>query len=325
MDRRRALLSLALVAALPRALAARPKRIIVMTGGVLPEAAERGRRITAEMLAAEGFVPGRDVEVEVVNLDIRDPAFAKAAADVVAGNPDVILVSGTNMARDFQARTNRIPILFRAVGDPVAAGLVASLARPGRNITGESNQAVQLDGKRLEVLIELRPRLKHVLLVAIEGRSGDLSREALEAEARRLGIALEVFMLGGNVGEARDFELVSSWFSKTRADAVICQAFPREHPRAAEALASLASRGVPAIFPDHRIVRMGGLVSLGARIDPPDPAPFRTLARVLRGESPATIPVIQTNPHLAINLKAAREMKLAIPQSLHIRADELIG
>ena len=322
-SRRRFLLAAAALTVAPGAQAARPKRVAMMTGGVSHAAASRGRRVMLEYLAAEGLVGGRDIEVEVTNLDVRDPAFAKAADDLVASNPDVIAVPGTNMARELKARTDRIPIVFRSVGDPVGAGLVESLARPGRNVTGEMNHAVALEGKRLEVLAELRPRLKHVLLITMEGRAGDLSRAALEPEAQRLGVRLESSLLGA--AEERDIELVSGWLSQTRADAVICHAFPREHPRAAEVLAGLRSRAVPALFLDHRIVRMGGLASLGVRIDPPPVEPFRMLARVIRGENPATMPVIQATPHLAINLGAAREMRLAVPQSLRIRADEVIG
>lgn len=277
-----------------------------------------------EQLAAEGFVPGRDVEVDLVHADERSPGFAQAADAVVSSRPDVIAVSGTNVTRVFQARTSEIPIVFRSVGDPVAAGLVKSLARPGGNITGESNLSFALEGKRLQVLQELRPQLQRVLVVMLEGPGSDIARRHLAPEARQLGIAVEELVLGRGDG-SDDLERILARLVATRAEAVIFQTFSLTHRQFASTLAALEGRAIPAMFLDHRIVQRGGLVSLGVRNDFPDPASVRSIARILRGESPGSIPVAQsTRTHFALNLRTARAMKLVVPQSVLLRADEVI-
>ena len=326
MDSRRRLLVAALAASFaPRIGAAtRPKRVVMMASGAAVVALERGRATLLEYLAAEGLVQGRDFDLHIDNTDEASREFEKAADAVVASRPDVILVSGTNATRMFQARTTTIPIVFRAVGDPVAAGVVRSLARPGGNITGESNQSFVMEGKRLEVLRAILPKLRRVLVVGMEGPGFQLGRQHLRPAADQLAIQLEELELQRGHEESF-FATFLARLTASRSEAALFHAFASERPDAVPFLETLVRRGIPALFLDNRVVHAGGLVSLGIRTDARDPALVRTLARVLRGENPATIPVIQsTRTHLAINLRTAAAMKLAIPQELLLRADEVI-
>jgi putative ABC transport system substrate-binding protein len=324
MDRRRTLLALLGLGALPMAsAAAKPKRVVVFVRSE-EELARETRQTMVEHLRNEGLVPGRDFEVEIVNSYERPGDTNRLADEVVASRPDVIAVAGTVDTRLFAVRTRTIPIVFRAVADPVAAGLVASLAHPGGNITGESNLAFELDGKRLAFLKELRPGLKRVLVVEVDGVSAEMAATRQDAAARELGLALERLTLRRSQLR-EDFGLIAARLASSRAQAALISAFDLLGVEGRKVLAELESQGVPAMFLDNRIVRAGGLASLGQRSDAIDPTPVRIVARVLRGENPAAIPVAQmTRTHLAINLRTARAMKLAIPESLRLRADELI-
>ena len=272
----------------------------------------------------EGLVEGRDYVLEVNNVDERSPGLTKAIDEIVASKPDVIGVAGTSMAKAFQARTDRIPIVFRSVGDPVGAGLVKSLAHPGGNITGEANHSMFLEGKRLQILRELQPGIRRVLVVSLEGPGSELARKHLDAEASQLGVQVEELRL--RVGAADgDVEQIFSRLAATRADAILFHAFHPEHPRAAEVVAKLQALAVPAMFLDNRIVRKGGLVSYGVRQDVHDPSVYKILARVLRGESPANIPVRQsTVTYMAFNVRTARAIGLKVPESVLLKADEVI-
>jgi putative ABC transport system substrate-binding protein len=325
MDRNRRRLALGIASALvaPRAIAARPKRVVLI---LRSDTGSSGavRQHTIDILRGEGLVHGRDFEVEIVDTYVRSGDMGRLADEVVASGPDVIGVSGTADTQLFAARTRTIPIVFRAVADPVAAGLVSSLARPGGNITGESNLAFELEGKRLAILRELRPDLKHVLVVDVDGTPASLAAVRQQAAARELGLTLERLTLR-RMHVREDIGSIPKHLAASRAQAALISAFDFLGAEGRGVLAVLESQRVPAIFLDNRIVQAGGLASLGQRVDRADPTPLRIIARVLRGENPANIPVAQTTrTHFALNLRTARAMNLAIPNSIQLRADELV-
>jgi putative ABC transport system substrate-binding protein len=320
MNARRRLLVVLALAALPARSQARPKRVVLFYGQSAENARET-RRLFAQHLASEGFAEGRDVEVEMVT--VLDWADREKLADrVIELAPDMIGTSGTDLTRLMQARTRTIPIVFRNVGDPVAAGIVASFARPGGNATGESNQSFSLEGKRLELLRELRPGLKRVTMVMPEGPAAELARVEQRRHAQALGLALDEFIVSSARGD-EDLARLPAHLASGHVEAVVIQTFNPAHPRMPELLDTLRKRAIPTIFLDPKIVRSGALASLAVRDDPA--AAVRMMARILRGESPATIPVVlAARTHLALNLRTARAMKLAIPESVRLRVDELI-
>jgi len=301
--------------------AARLRRI-VMFADAPAERAEFTRRAIAAVLAEEGFVEGRDIVIEVVNLHGRTQQAARLADAVVASQPDLIAVSSTDNTRLFQQRTTRIPIVFRRVGDPVGAGLVQSLARPGGNLTGVANQSFTLEGKRLEILKALRPGLRRVAVLRAEGPIAELSRRSQDEAARTLGLTLEEILLPPGRDDPADFERE---VFNAQAQGAIIQFINNDSPRLPAFLAALQARGIAAMFLDHQVVRAGGLVSLGERTDRYDPEPARIMARILRGERPANIPVsLMARIHLALNLRTARAMNLTVPESVRLQVDELI-
>lgn len=288
-----------------------------------PEGVERTRRNLVAALAAEGFPEGREVAVEVVNLYGRPNEATRLADETVAGRPDAILVAGSDNARLLQARTREIPIIFSRVGDPVGAGFVRSLSRPGGNLTGVSNQSFALEGKRMEILKALRPGLRRVAVLRAQGTTADLTRRSQDSAASALGLTLVEVALASERDDPADF---APGIFGAGAQGAIIQFIDNQSPHLASFLADLVARGIAAMFLDHRLVRLGGLVSLGQRLDEFDPEPARILARILRGERAADIPVsLMARTHLALNLRTAAAMKLHVPDSIRLQVDELVG
>ena len=319
--RRRALVALLATGCLGNpAEGARAKRIVLFYGETASSAPAIQRAIVSA-LAAEGLVAGRDVEVEMVA--VADWGERHRLADAIVGRrPDLVSTRGTDLTRLMQERTRELPIVFRNVGDPVTAGFVKSLARPGGNITGESNQSFVLEGKRLELLRELRPGLRRVAFVGTAGPAMELARREQHRQAEALGLRIDELLVGDDRG-SEEFAAIPARLEALKAEAVVFTAFNAEHPQSQVILDFLAARAMPAVYLDRRMVERGGLASLTMREDYAPAAAI--IGRILRGESPATIPVaLAARTHLALNLRTARAMKLAIPRSLRLRVDELV-
>jgi putative ABC transport system substrate-binding protein len=288
-----------------------------------PAFAERVREFVSGVLAKEGFAPGRDVQVDLVNLWQRGREVERMADEVVAARPDAVVVNGSRDALLFKQRTRDIPVIFRSVGDPVRIGLVASLAHPGSNFTGQSNASFTLDGKRVEVLRELRPRLQRVTLATIDTPTLPFTRASVKAAAAKLGLAYDELVFPAALEDA---SVVERRVLSAAPESLVVQFLDAASANLPRFLATLESRGIPAIYANERIVRAGGLASLGQVMDDFDPAQVHVLARILRGEKPAGIPVtLITQTHLALNRKTARAMGIAIPDALRLRVNELVG
>ena len=317
MNRRQFVLSAAALAMAPPAHTAGPKRVVLFYG----ESAAGGAAIQREVeagLAAEGLMPGHDVVVEVVAIPEWSERV-RMADGILARQPDLIGTRGTDLTRLMQERTRDVPIVFRNVGDPVAAGLVQSLARPGGNVTGESNQSFVLEGKRLELLRELRPGLRRVAFIGTPGPAMDLARAQQRPQAAALGLEIDEF----HVETDDDLGRLPEQFRKVKTEGAIFSVLNADHPGGAAVLGSLAARAIPAVFLDRRVVARGGLASLTMREElGPSTA---IMARILRGANPATLPVaLAARPHLALNKRTARAMNLKLPDSLLVRVDELV-
>jgi putative ABC transport system substrate-binding protein len=268
-----------------------------------------------------GWIEGRTVAVEYRWAEGRSERAAEIAAEFVKLKVDVIATAGSAVTMAAKQATSVIPIVFGTASDPVGTGLVASLARPGGNITGLSNQSADLPGKRLEFLREVVPGLRRVAILADVGNpAGVLELRELQATARTLG--LEVVAL-----EIRRAEDIAPAFAapEHRAEAlcVVIGALVNTNRMQINALA-LAAR-LPTMHGSREYVDVGGLMSYGASI----PDGFRRAAdfvdRILRGAKPGDIPVEQpTRFDLVVNLTTARTLGLTIPPSLLARADEVI-
>ena len=241
------------------------------------------------------------------------------AKELVARNADVIVVTSTEAALAAKKATGAIPIVMANVGDPVGTGLVASLARPGGNITGISFQGTELASKQLDLLKEAFPWLSRIVVLA---NPANASHELRIKEAKVAAVKLH---LQFDVVEARQVSEIESAFAATarkRAEAILVLADPVFRQEATR-LANLSH--VPAMYGLRENVTIGGLMSYGASFT----ELFRQAAdyvdKILRGANPADLPVEQpTKFELVINLKTAKALGLTIPQSLLVRADEVI-
>jgi putative tryptophan/tyrosine transport system substrate-binding protein len=268
-----------------------------------------------------GWIEGRTVAIEYRWSEGHPERYAELAADLVRLKVDLILTNASAAATVKQA-TSVIPIVFVNSGDPVAGGLVASLARPGGNVTGLSNQQIDLAGKRLELLREVVPRLRRLALMAnIANPESVVELSEVHAAARALG--LEVVPL-----EIRRPEDIAPAFEALKAQVdglyVASTALINANRTRIITLAQTANR-LPTIFAERDWVQTGGLMSYG----PNSPALFRRVAemvdKILRGTKAADIPVEQpTKFDLVVNLTTAKALGLIIPDSFLARADEVV-
>jgi putative tryptophan/tyrosine transport system substrate-binding protein len=268
-----------------------------------------------------GWIEGRTVAIEYRWAEGRTERFDEIAAEFVRRKVDVIVTSGTAGGVAAKQATSVIPIVFAAAGDPVGTGLVASLARPGGNVTGLSIQQTDLVGKRLELLREVIPGLRRLaMLVNVGNPLAVVERGEVQAAARTLGldfITLEI-RRGEDITPA--FEAL-----KGRAEALYVAGEPLILTNRARINTLALVARLPAIYGQREYVEPGGLMSYG----PNFPDLFRRAAdyvdKILRGAKPADIPVEQpTKFDLIINLTTAKALGLEMPPTLLARADEVI-
>jgi ABC-type uncharacterized transport system substrate-binding protein len=268
-----------------------------------------------------GWIEGRTVAIEYAWGQGSSERFAEIAADFVRLKVDVIVTSGTANVIAAKQATSVIPIVFAVAGDPIANNLVASLARPGGNVTGLSTLATDLAGKRLELLREAVPGFHRLATIGNVGNSlAVLEMSEVQAAAARFG--LEAAAL-----EIRRAEDIAPAFEALRggADALYVVADPLVNTNRARIHTLAMGARLPAIYNAKEHVEAGGLISYG----PNFPELYRRAAeyvdKILRGAKPADIPVEQpTKFDLVINLTTAKALGLEVPPTLLARADEVI-
>jgi putative ABC transport system substrate-binding protein len=272
-----------------------------------------------ERLRQLGWTDGRTIAIEYGWSEARPERFAEIAADFVRRKVDVIVANGDAVASLKQA-TAIIPIVFVLSNDPVGVGLVASLARPGGNVTGLSNQSTDLAGKRLELLHEVVPRLRRLAIIGNVGYP-DAVLEMREVQVTAHGLP-EVAPL-----EIRRAEDIAPAFEslKAEADALYVVVDGLVASNRVRIITLALSARLPTIFSNREYVQAGGLMSYG----PNFPALFQRAAemvdKILRGTNPADIPVEQpTKFELVFNLTTAKALGLTIPETLLATADEVI-
>jgi putative ABC transport system substrate-binding protein len=268
-----------------------------------------------------GWIEGRTVAIEYRWADGRNERVPELAADFVRLKVDVIVTYANTPAAAIKQSVTTIPIVFAAAGDPVGTGLVASLARPGGNVTGLSLQQTDLAGKRLEILRDLFPNLRTLAILANAGSpNAVLEMGEADAAARRLGLAV----VRSEVRKTEDFAPVFAAL-KGRAEALyICTDPLLTTNRQSINTLALGVR-MPTMSGFREYVEAGGLMSYG----PNFPDLFRRAAeyadKILRGTKPADLPVEQpTKFDLSINLTTAKALGLTIPEQFLLRANEVI-
>jgi putative tryptophan/tyrosine transport system substrate-binding protein len=267
-------------------------------------------------------VEDKNVSIEYRWAEGRDDRLPVLLAELVRRQVTVIALSGIQAALAAKAATSTIPIVFSMGGDPIEMGLVASLNRPGGNLTGVSNLNVELGPKRLELLHELVPRAASIaLLVNPKNPSaGSLSRD-VEAAARSLGQQLHVL----HASTDRDFETAFERLAELRAGALMIGTDGFFVDRSEQLGALTVRHAVPTIFQYREFAAAGGLMSYGASRTEPFRLAGVYISRILKGDKPADLPVQQSSKiEMIVNLKTAKALGLTIPISLLGRADEVI-
>jgi putative ABC transport system substrate-binding protein len=267
-----------------------------------------------------GWIEGRTVTIEYRWSEGRSERYPEIAAEFVRLKVDVIVATGAGVPAAKQA-TSAIPIVFPVAGDPVGGGFVATLARPGGNITGLSLQQTDVASKRVELLRDAVPGLRRMAILVNAGNvNAVLELGEVQAAGRTLGLA-------ATTSEIRRAEDIVSAFEalKGRADVVYVVAEPLVFSNRVRIHTLAMAARLPAIYNSREYVEMGGLMSYG----PNFPDLFRRTAdyvdKILRGAKPADLPVEQpTKFDLVINLTTAKALGLKIPESFLVRADEVI-
>jgi putative ABC transport system substrate-binding protein len=276
-----------------------------------------------ESLRGLGYVEGEKVAYEARFAEGKIERLPSLAAELVRLKVDVLVTQGGPAAAAAKHATSTIPIVMAlAAGDAVAAGLIASLAHPGGNVTGLTDESVQLSAKRMELLKEGVPK---AALIAVLWNANDQGMALRYREIERAARILKVEVQSLEVREPDDFGVAFSAMTRRRPDAMFLVADALTILNRKQVVAFAATHRIPAMYEDGFIVGEGGLMSYGPR--PEDG--FRQAAfyidRIFKGAKPADLPAEQpTRYYLAVNLKTAATLGLTIPPSLLLRADDVV-
>jgi ABC-type uncharacterized transport system substrate-binding protein len=270
-----------------------------------------------------GYVEGKNIVIESRNADGILDRLPALAAELVRLKVEVIVSSGPTPTRSAKQATSTIPIVMAQDSDPIGNGFVASLARPGGNITGLSTLAPELSGKRLELLKEIIPRLSRVAVFGTSTQPGNAQAlKEVELAAAALGVKLQ----NVDVLAPKDFETAFRAAGKGQADAVLMMVPSGIVNAQRKKLAELAVKSrLPATYQQSEYVEAGGLMSYGVSIDDLNRRAATYVDKILKGRKPADLPVEQPIKfEFIINLKAAKQIGLTIPPNVLARADKVI-
>jgi putative tryptophan/tyrosine transport system substrate-binding protein len=297
--------------------------VIGFLSGVSPQSYVHVVAAFRQGLKEAGYVEGQSIVIEYRWAQNEIDRLPALAADLVSRQVAVIATTGTPSAFAARAATTTIPIVFEVGFDPVTVGLVASLSRPGGNLTGVTNLGVEVEAKQLELLHELVPTATTIaLLVNPTNRTlADVLSRDMQPAADKLGLKLQVL----NASTDRDFDTVFTILARQRPGALVIGADIFFISRSQQ-LAALAVRyAIPASFYFREFVVAGGLMSYGGSFTEAHRQVGIYVGRILKGESPAILPVLQpTKFELLINLKTAKALGITVPQPLLAIADEVI-
>ncbi|MFL5219183.1 MAG: ABC transporter substrate-binding protein, partial [Microvirga sp.] len=268
-----------------------------------------------------GYVQGRAIAIEHRSAAGQAERLPALAAELVSLQPKVIVTSGSPAAVAASKATATIPIVFTFATDPVGLGLVASLARPGGNITGQSNQGPGLVGKRLQVLAEMVPGASRFAVVwtpSFAANHADFGE--MQKAAATLGLVLQSLEVTRPSGFDAAFKEAA-----TRTSGVAVLSGPLIFAHREPVVAAAARHKVPAIYYDAEYAEAGGLVSYGPSLVGLHRSAAVFVDKILKGEKPADLPVEQpTRFKLVVNMKTAKALGLMVPPALLVRADEVI-
>ncbi|MCP3395359.1 ABC transporter substrate-binding protein [Bradyrhizobium sp. CCGB12] len=320
MRRREFIAALGSTLLLPSAHAQQVRTIGLLGSG--SEAAQRDWTVAfVQRIAQLGWAEGRNLKIEYRWAEGRTELFGKLAAELVTLKVDLILTHNTVPTLAVKQATSRIPIVFATAGDPVGSGIVASLARPGGNVTGLSGQAPDTAGKRIELLRELMPRLERLGILTEPGNP------FAALDVKEVQGAAHTFNIQTHIVELRASDKVDVALNSLigRVQALYIAPIPHFFANRAEiGTTSLAAR-IPTMYVIREYVQAGGLVSYGPNWTSMWRRAAELVAKVLNGINPGDIPIEQpTQFDLVVNSRTAKALGLTVPPALYARADEVI-
>jgi putative ABC transport system substrate-binding protein len=323
MKRRAFIAGLGSAAAWPVAVWAQQPAMPVI-GYLSEQSADNSKFVTVAFLQGlkeTGYVEGQNVAIEYRWAENQLDRLPALAADLVRRRVAVIVAPSDLSALTAKAATPTIPIAFSAGGDPVASGLVASLNRPGGNLTGSVLLSAELVPKRLQLLRELIPNAARFGVLVDPAAPTQSTITELQAAARTLGLQLVV----ENARTDSDLETAVATLSQQRVGAVLVSPSTFYNRRMEQLAALAARRALPAIYSYREYALAGGLMSYGTSLGYVSHQVGLYTGRILKGEKPADLPVVQASKvDLVINLKTAKALGLTIPETLLATADEVI-
>jgi putative ABC transport system substrate-binding protein len=269
-----------------------------------------------------GNVEGKNITVEFRTAQGQLNQLSEIALKLARSSVDVIFASDFNSAVASKNATQSIPIVFQTLGDPVASGLVNSLARPGRNLTGVAGFGPELSGKRLEIIREVVPGMSRIaFLTDPSNAAGAATLRETEAAAKALGVTLQVY----KIANAEELKSAFAVMKTKRASALMVNHDPTLTARRDYILRLVEESRLPAIYVETQWAPSGGLISYGPNLGNQFRRAATYVDKILKGANPAELPVEQpTKFELVINLKASKQIGLTIPPNVLARADKVI-
>jgi putative ABC transport system substrate-binding protein len=308
-------------------LAARAQRPGMPVIGFVSTASPRGsyeRSLSAFLKALEeaGYVDGHNVAIEYRWAEGRNDRLPSLVTDLVQRKVNVIAAPTTPAALAAKAATENIPVVFTTIADPVQIGLVRSLNRPGGNMTGVTLLSVEVGPKLLELLHDMVPKAAIMaLLINPTNPNIETQSRTLQVAAVKLGLQPRVV----NASTEQDFDAVFAKLHELQAGAVMISQDPLFNTESAQLAALSVRHEIPAIYVNREFTAAGGLMSYGTSQTDAWRQAGLYVARILKGEKPADLPVVQpTRFELVINLKTAKALGLIVPPTLLAQADEVI-
>jgi putative ABC transport system substrate-binding protein len=296
--------------------------------GFLDQSTASGSAVLWEAFRQEmrklGWIEGKNISIEYRFAEQKRERLPELAADLIRLKVDLILVSEATPASAAKSATTTIPIVMTNVGDPVGAGLVASLARPGGNVTGLSSLSTQLNTKRLEVLKDAVPKLAQVGLLRPMGGSAGADLQLKELRPAALGLKLKLEEIDTQL-DPKGLESAFLTAKQKRVNAIMTTADRRFFAERKRIVELAGKHRLPAIYSQKAFVDEGGLMSYGVDSDDLFQRAAVYVDKILKGAKPADLPVQQaTKFEFIINLNAAKQIGLTVPVNVLERANKLI-